>query len=144
MDVVGLDMSYNMISNAQHKADRININGSSMTFMVGDAEHLPFHAGSFDMITCSNSFHHYPHQLQALREMHRVLSSNGQLLVVDGHRDDPIGYLIFDVIVDSMEKSVHHCSRRQLLQMFREAGFHKVTQRMSGLCFPLLATLGQA
>ena len=143
MEVTGLDMSYHMIAKAQHKADRINVNGSTMTFMIGDAEHLPFENAYFDMVTCSNSFHHYPHQLQAVKEMRRVLKDKGQLMLIDGHRDDPIGYLIFDVIVDALEKHIHHCSRRQLIEMFKEAGFQKVTQRMSGLCFPLLVTLGQ-
>src|SRR5947209_3769023 len=27
----------------------------------GDSEQLPFAHGSFDFITCANSFHHYPH-----------------------------------------------------------------------------------
>ena len=144
IEVTGLDMAYNMIRQARYKADRIISNGSAMTFMVGDAEHLPFKSGYFDMVTCSNSFHHYPNQLQALREMRRVLKGNGELLIVDGHRDDPLGYLIFDVAVDAVEKHVHHCSRRQFIKMFKEAGFQKVTQRMAGLYIPLLATQGKA
>ncbi len=144
MEVLGLDMAYNMILQASYKAEQIISNGSPITFMVGDAEHLPFESSYFDMVTCSNSFHHYPNQLQALQEMRRVLNDNGALLIVDGHRDDPLGYLIFDVAIDAVEKHIHHCSRRQLMKMFREAGFHKVTQRMAGLCFPLLATLGKA
>ena len=143
MEVMGLDMAYNMIRRAMYKADRISSNGSAMTFMVGDAEHLPFESAYFDMVTCSNSFHHYPNQLQAVREMRRVLKGNGELLIVDGHRDDPLGYLIFDVLIDTVEKHVHHCSRRKFIQMFKEAGFQKVTQRMAGLCFPFLATLGK-
>ena len=144
LEVTGLDMSYNMIHQARRKADRISVNGSSMSFMVGDAEHLPFESGYFDMITCSNSFHHYPDQLQAVEEMHRVLRDKGRLLIVDGHRDDPIGYLIFDVGVHAVEKHIHHCSRRRFIELFKEAGFQKVTQRMWGLCCPLLATLGEA
>ena len=143
MEVTGLDLAYNMIQQATYKADYIGNNGSVMNFMVGDAEHLPFESGYFDMITCSNSFHHYPHQLQSVQEMRRVLNGNGQLLIVDGHRDDPLGYLIFDVLIDRVEKHIHHCSRRRFKEIFREAGFQKVTQRMAGLCFPLLATMGK-
>ena len=143
MEVTGLDIAYNMIRRATYKAEQIGPNGPGMSFMVGDAEQLPFESGYFDMVTCSNSFHHYPNQLQAVREMRRVLKGNGELLIVDGHRDDPLGYLIFDVCVDAVEKHVHHCSRRQFVKMFKEAGFQKVTQRMAGLCVPLLATLGK-
>lgn len=143
MEVTGLDMAYNMIRRAKYKADRISSNGSAITFMVGDAEQLPFESGYFDMVTCSNSFHHYPNQLQAVREMRRVLKDNGELLIVDGHRDEVLGYLMFEVFVEAVEKDVHHCSRREFMNMFREAGFQKVTQRRGGLCCPLLATFGK-
>ncbi len=143
MEVIGLDMAYNMIRLASNKADQINVNGSEMSFMVGDAEHLPFESGYFDMVTCSNSFHHYPHQMWAVREMRRVLKDNGELLVVDGNRDNPIGHLIFDLLVEAVEKHIHHCSRRRFIKLFKEAGFRNVTQRMSGLCIPLLATFGK-
>ncbi len=136
-------MAYNMIRRAKYKADRISSNGSAITFMVGDAEQLPFESGYFDMVTCSNSFHHYPNQLQAVREMRRVLKDNGELLIVDGHRDEVLGYLMFEVFVEAVEKDVHHCSRREFMNMFREAGFQKVTQRRGGLCCPLLATFGK-
>ena len=110
---------------------------------MGDAEHLPFEPGSFDMVTCSNSFHHYPHQGRALAEMRRVLKDDGELVIVDGHRDDPLGYLIFDVFVDAIEKHVSHCSRRNLIRLFKEVGFRKVSQQMSGLFPPILTTVGQ-
>ena len=144
LEATGLDMAYNMIHQARHKLGRTGDNGSHEVFTVGDAEHLPFESGHFDMVTCANSFHHYPNQFQAVREMHRVIKPGGQLLIIDGHRDDPLGYLIFDIVVDAAEGHVHHCSRRQLIKMFKEAGFRKVTQRMDGLFPPLLSTLGQA
>jgi len=39
----------------------------------GDSERLPFPDGAFDLVTCTNSFHHYPDQERAVAEMHRVL-----------------------------------------------------------------------
>ena len=144
MEVIGLDMAYNMILRASNKADRIKVNGSVMSFVVGDAEHLPFESGYFDMVTCSNSFHHYPDQMQAVQEMRRVLKDNGELLIVDGNRDNLIGYVIFDLIVEAVERHIHHCSRRRFIKLFKEAGFRDVTQLMSGLCVPLVATFGKA
>ena len=144
MEVIGLDMAYNMVLRASNKADRISTNGSAMSFVVGDAEHLPFESGYFDMVTCSNSFHHYPDQMLAVQEMRRVLRDNGELLIVDGHRDDPIGYVIFDLIVKAVERHIHHCSRRRFIELFKEAGFRDVTQRMFGIYPPLLATFGKA
>ncbi|NIA07589.1 MAG: methyltransferase domain-containing protein [Actinobacteria bacterium] len=144
MEVTGLDMAYNMIYQARHKNFRNGNNSSRAIFAVGDAEHLPFESGHFDMVTCSNSFHHYPDQFRSVCEMRRVIKRGGELLVVDGHRDDPLGYLIFDLAVGAVEKHVRHCSRRQFVKLFKDAGFRKVTQRLRGLLPPIVATLGQA
>lgn len=43
----------------------------------GDSERLPFADGAFDVVTCANSFHHYPHQDRAVAEMYRVLKPGG-------------------------------------------------------------------
>ena len=55
--------------------------------------------GSFDFVTCANSFHHYPRQDRAVAEMHRVLRPGGRLLIIDGYRDAPWGWFIYDVCV---------------------------------------------
>ena len=144
IEVTGLDMAYNMIRRAVYKHSENSNNGSHAIFTVGDAEHLPFDNGYFDMVTCSNSFHHYPHQFQAVCEMRRVIKPGGELMIVDGHRDDPLGYLIFDICVDAAEKHVRHCSRNEFVKLFKDAGFRKVTQRLRGLLPPVLATLGRA
>lgn len=144
MEVMGVDMAYNMIQLAKNKNLRNDNNGSTAIFTVGDAENLPFENGYFDMITCSNSFHHYPDQARAVCEMHRVIKPGGELMIVDGHRDDPLGYLIFDLAVSAAEKHVRHCSRAQFVKLFKEAGFRKVTQRLRGLLPPVVATFGQA
>src|SRR4051794_20893616 len=39
----------------------------------GDSERLPFADGTFDVVTCANSFPHYPRQDRAVAEMARVL-----------------------------------------------------------------------
>src|SRR4029079_13648594 len=62
----------------------------------GDSERLPFKSGAFDAVTCANSFHHYPHQQQAVAEMHRVLKPGGPLPLVDGYRDGPWGPRIYE------------------------------------------------
>ena len=46
--------------------------------------------GTFDIVTCANSFHHYPHQDRAVDEMRRVLKPGGRLMLVDGYRDRPL------------------------------------------------------
>jgi len=52
-------------------------------FICGDCEMLPFEAETFDVITCSMSFHHYPHPADFFRSCERVLRPGGRLIIRD-------------------------------------------------------------
>ena len=143
IEATGLDLSFSMIHKAKSKADSIKAGKAAISFMVGDAEELPLESGYFDMIGCSNSFHHYPNQPKAVREMRRVLKPDGELIIVDGYRDDPLGYLIYEVLTVAIEKDVGYCSRRRFTKLLKEAGFKKVNYQTRGLFPPLLATWGR-
>ena len=105
--LVGLDYSEAMVTRAGAKFAQLE-GAERMLALQGDAEHLPLAGKSFDVVTCCNSFHHYPHQAEALRGIKRVLRPGGMLLLLDGFRDNIIGWLIFDVCVATAEKHVHH------------------------------------
>ncbi|NIA07820.1 MAG: methyltransferase domain-containing protein [Actinobacteria bacterium] len=143
IEATGLDLSFSMIHKAKSKADSIKTGKTTISFLVGDAEQLPFENGYFDMVSCSNSFHHYPQQSQAVREMRRVLKSDGELIIIDGYRDDPLGYLIYEVLTVAIEKDIGYCSRRRFMKLLKEAGFKKVTYQTRGLFPPLLAIWGR-
>jgi len=140
--VVGLDYAASMCKVAGDKAHAAGASGQ-LKFLNADSENLPFASGTFDAITCSNSFHHYPHQDQAVREMFRVLRPGGRLILLDGFRDNVIGWMMFDVIIGLVEKHVRHVSWRQMREYFEQAGFVHVRQRKRNLLFPLLVTVGQ-
>jgi ubiquinone/menaquinone biosynthesis C-methylase UbiE len=110
----------------------------------GDSERLPFADGAFDFITCANSFHHYPHQERAVAEMQRVLRPGGRLLLIDGYRDAPWGWFIYDVCVAGVEGEVHHASSRRFRELFEKAGLRAVAQRVFRGPAPFLLTEGVA
>lgn len=105
-----------------------------------DSERLPFAAGSFDVLTCANSFHHYPQQDRAIAEMHRVLRPGGRLLLIDGYRDDPWGWFIYDLCVAGVEGAVHHASARRLRTLFAQAGLLAIAQKVYRGPAPFLLT----
>ncbi len=144
--VVGLDYSWKMCRVAHDKGREIKDGGPC--FVNADSEHLPFADGSFDVLTCSHSFHHYPHQAAVVREMRRLLRPGGRLLLIDGFRDNVIGWTLYDVFITRGESTptsrVHHVDWRTMRRFFLDAGFRDVRQRKTSIWAPLLLTVGVA
>lgn len=87
-EVVAFDLTEAMLAVARQSAEAQGV--SNLTFVPGDAEHLPFADGEFDLVTCRYAAHHFPHPIVAVREWVRVLKPGGKLLLVDVvSPDDP-------------------------------------------------------
>lgn len=139
--VCGVDLVKGMLTrgNSRWRAHAAHVHP-----VQGDSEHLPFASGSFDVVTCANSFHHYPNQAGAIQEMRRVLRPGGQLLLIDGYRDSPYGWFIYDVCVTTAEGNVHHASRREIHQLFKTAELESIEQRVHRGFAPFLLSRGTA
>jgi len=70
LQAVGLDSN----ATIAHIAKREAIGDPDLRLVTGEAGQLPFPEKSFDLVTCSLTFHHFSDSLavSALREMHRV------------------------------------------------------------------------
>ncbi len=79
----GIDLSPKMIDVAKRK----NIGAD---FVCGDCENLPFGDNSFDVIICSQSFHHYPDPEKFFSSVRRVLKPGGRLILRDMTVANPI------------------------------------------------------
>jgi SAM-dependent methyltransferase len=85
-DVVGLDFSAAMIEEARRRHPAI-------TFREGDADALPFDAGSFDAVVMNFGLLHLAHPDAALAEAHRVLRAGGRYaLTVWASPDRTVGF----------------------------------------------------
>ena len=73
----GIDITPKMIEVGKSK----NLKG--VKWVVGDCEDLPFDDNSFDVIICSNSFHHYPNPQRFFDSAKRVLRTGGRLILQD-------------------------------------------------------------
>lgn len=62
----------------------------------GDAEHPPFPDETFDVVICASGIFFLPHQLDALREWHRVLRPGGRVLFSTFGKDNnqPLAALV--------------------------------------------------
>jgi len=138
--LVGLDYAEQMIHRAAQKF-AAGPHADKLRAVRGDAERLPFASGAFDVVTCCNSFHHYPDQAAALREFRRVLRPGGMLVLIDGFRDNVIGWVVFDVLVTFVESDVHHASWSEVRRLLRAAGFSHVEQSKMNVLAPLLVNV---
>lgn len=75
--LAGADLSPEMIKHARKKL------GDSVDLKETDSENLPWNSSSFDAITCTDSFHHYPNPEKVLLEMRRVLKPGGHIVIAD-------------------------------------------------------------
>lgn len=89
--LTGLDLTPGMIDVA--RAKRLD----NVSFVVGDAEALPFEPQSFDAVLCSNSFHHYPHPERFFAEVARVLRPGGRLVLRDYTSNDVAVWLMNNI-----------------------------------------------
>ncbi len=117
----GIDLTPKMIEVAKAK------HLPNTTFVCGDCENLPFDANSFDVIICSQSFHHYPKPLDFFRSVERCLRPNGRLIL----RDMTMGNGLIHWFVNKIELpflnllgygDVHCYNRKELLKLCDEAG----------------------
>ncbi|MFD2237384.1 ArsR/SmtB family transcription factor [Aureimonas populi] len=78
---VGVDASREMLALARAKLDAAGL--SRVSVRQGDAYHLPFEPGSFDLVLLHQVLHHLDDPAEAVREAARTLEPGGQLAIVD-------------------------------------------------------------
>ena len=84
-DVVGVDSSEEYLEAAREHAP------PGCTFVVGDAEALPFPYGDFDLVGCLRVLHHVRRPELVVAELARVTRRDGRILLADQLGDvDPI------------------------------------------------------
>ena len=78
--MLGVDPEPASILEAHHRAEHAGVAGR-LSYRLGDAEHLPFHDGVFDLVTCQTVLLHRRYPYAALHEMIRVLQPGGLVAV---------------------------------------------------------------
>ena len=92
-EVVGLDRVPELLALARERASGLR----NVTFVEGDAEHLPFEDGSFDLVGTLRTLHHVPHPERIVAELARVTRAGDRILVVDQIAPpDPLEALALD------------------------------------------------
>jgi len=117
--VHGVDLSEDAIKSAINFARHKDLN---CEFKVGDAHDLPYPDEYFDKIVCSSSLEHFTDDIKALKEMHRVLKSNGRVFLTT----DSFNYPISKELKEKHKKLAHvvnYYSKKELKKALENAGF---------------------
>jgi ubiquinone/menaquinone biosynthesis C-methylase UbiE len=121
----GIDISPGMIEKAQaSNPDRANIH-----FLTANAQELPFEVDYFNIIICTNSFHHYPDPKKALREIRRVLQVGGRVYIMELTADEPVTRALNRLFTKREPEHVKFYSTREYNTLFAEAGLSHVCSK---------------
>jgi len=114
----GVDLSPKMIEKAKS-----NFSGKdNFRFLQANSESIPLEDRFFDIIICTNSFHHYLHPDKALKEMHRLLKNGGKLYILDPLADSWL-VKFWDILAKLKEpEHVRMYSTKEFQQLFEQAG----------------------
>jgi len=139
--VVGCDFSHGMLRHAHER-------WAAGSWVQGDALALPFPDASFEAVTSTEAFHWFPDQVAALRELFRILTPGGRLLVslVNPHWESvsQVSELVSGFLGEPMTWPTRQSMRRHL----EEAGFRVTDQSLVvrmpfPLSFPTVLTRGE-
>jgi len=75
--IVGMDLNPGMLAAAQELAG--DGAAANVEWRQGDAMNLPVEDGAFDVVFCQQALQFVPDKIAAVREMHRVLDSEGRV-----------------------------------------------------------------
>jgi len=145
--VIGLDFSKNMLSIAEEKKNDLQLN--QLELVHGNAMELPYEDNCFDYVTIGFGLRNVPDYMTVLKEMHRVVKPGGKVVCIETSQPTLIGYrqayyfyfrFIMPVLGKLIAKSYKEYSwlqesakdfpgKKELKQMFLEAGFNKVEMK---------------
>jgi ubiquinone/menaquinone biosynthesis C-methylase UbiE len=111
----GVDISEEMIRVAQAKL------GKAAALTVSDSEKLPFKSGSFDLVLCTFSFHHHPNPTVVFKEMLRVLSPEGRIIMADPSGPTPLMKVMNMLIPFMNDGTVHYYSKKEMFGLAESA-----------------------
>ena len=122
--VVGCDLSVGMLDEA---AERLSDAASGL--VRSDAQRLPLRSGSVDAVTCVESFHWYPDQRAAAREVAAVLRPGGSFVMASIATVSPVGSRLLRRATERRGATIRALAPSELARLLEQAGLDVVHQR---------------
>jgi len=140
LEMTELDISPVAVKKAEEFFKSQNLNG---TFLVADAENLPFADETFSAVFTAASFHHFLNPLKSLMEMKRVVKRGG--FVILGVEPNAWPYYTFYLLLKPLKILIRFChprpfnsladdqswgfTKHQIKKLFKLAGLEILTTK---------------
>lgn len=121
-EVIGIDLTEAPLAIAEKR--RQDLQMENVRFQTGDAHHLPFANGKFDVVVCRFAFHHFERVAEILREMTRLCAPRGVVAVEDLVVSDHPARAAYQNHFEQLRDPSHvtALSLRTMLALFTEVG----------------------
>ena len=128
---IGIDISQKMIEKAIKNASDLE----NVKFYKASSDRLPLQDNFFNVVICTNSFHHYPVPGKVLEETYRVLKAKGKMYILDVTADDPFIKWIDKMVRRREKEHVRFYSTIDYKNMFLRAGLSYIKNKQ--ITYPL-------
>ncbi|MBI4641104.1 MAG: class I SAM-dependent methyltransferase [Candidatus Tectomicrobia bacterium] len=118
--IIGVDLVPEMLSIARGKL------GADVPLAAANAEYLPFHPSTFDVVVSTSSFHYWLQPTAGLSEIARVLRPGGRLVITDWC-DDYLACRLCDLVLRLVDPAHHRSYGLKECEQWLEACGYKVS-----------------
>ncbi|MCD4700890.1 MAG: methyltransferase domain-containing protein [Candidatus Aegiribacteria sp.] len=133
LQLVSLDISPEMIKLTRSKV------GSSVKYVVSNAEQLPFKDGVFDAVVGNAILHHFPDLSTALQEVRRTKTQQAKVVFREPNLYNPAKFFVFGIPIlrpfrkDRWSPSEKVFSRSFIKKILKKTGYSVLNIEYAGL-----------
>ncbi|MCH8049618.1 class I SAM-dependent methyltransferase [Patescibacteria group bacterium] len=120
VEFTGSDFSEEMLKKAKSK----NADLSNVKIVNANVRDLPFPDSSFDVILCSDAFHHFASPEESLKEINRVAKEDSVFLLVDPAFDTLFQRIVAGAFGKVFETPKKYYSKNELVSLLVGAKFN--------------------
>ena len=123
--LIAVDVTEGMLREARRRF-------ASMSLVLADGKRLPFSSRSIDLVACAQMLHHVHEPLPLLKEMRRVATDDGGVVVIDQAAPESYEQTAFMNQLEAIRDPSHAASRSpsSLRVLLQTAGLNVVDEKV--------------
>ena len=125
--VLAIDNRPDTIAEALRLSREVGVD--NVSFTLGNVYALPLADGAFTLVTCRNALHRFPEPVEALKEMARVMTPEGRLVLYDLLVDPDLDRALNELARLSDPAHRRFSTHEEFLEQFAKAGLTVVEER---------------